>query len=332
MQIREVQASEKNAFNAVVTHPLQSFEWGEFREKTGLEVIRLGLFDGKTLNAGFQITLHPIPKLNYKIGYLPKCILPNLQVLQALKEVGKLNNCLFIKIEPNAKAGKDILLKNGCIYGRPLFTKYTFQLDLTQSEEILLAKMKPKTRYNLRLAQRKGVTITNNDSNASFEDYLKLTMETTKRQKFYAHDEKYHRNLFQVLKPTGMVHLLQACYQNRVLVSWMVFNFNKVLYYPYGASTREDRKVMASNLMMWEAIRFGKKLGCQTFDLWGSLGPNPNPADPWYGFHRFKEGYSPKLIEFIGTYDLVINYKLYKLYNLIDSLRWQWLKLKSLFF
>ena len=86
---------------------------------------------------------------------------------------------------------------------------------------------------------------------------------------------------------------------------------------------------MASNLMMWEAIRFGKKNGAKMFDMWGALGPNPNPKDPWYGFHRFKEGYGAKLTESIGTYDLVINPYLYPLYNLADRLRWVFLKLKS---
>jgi lipid II:glycine glycyltransferase (peptidoglycan interpeptide bridge formation enzyme) len=82
---------------------------------------------------------------------------------------------------------------------------------------------------------------------------------------------------------------------------------------------------------MWQAMLFGKNQGCHTFDLWGSLGPNPKKSDPWYGFHRFKKGYGGKLVEFIGSFDLVINKPLYKLYNIADSLRWKWLKLKNLF-
>ncbi|MBU3979240.1 peptidoglycan bridge formation glycyltransferase FemA/FemB family protein, partial [Patescibacteria group bacterium] len=80
---------------------------------------------------------------------------------------------------------------------------------------------------------------------------------------------------------------------------------------------------------MWEAIRFGKKLGLKKFDMWGALGPNPNPKDPWYGFHNFKEKYAPRYVEFIGSYDLVINPLLYQLYKFADRLRWFYLKLKK---
>jgi len=135
--------------------------------------------------------------------------------------------------------------------------------------------------------------------------------------------------MWQTLFPTGISHLLTATLKEKTLVCWIVFTFNKTLYYPYGASSRQYKNLMASNLMMWETIKLGKKMNCQTFDLWGSLGPNPDPKDPWYGFHRFKEGYNPKLVEFIGTFDLVLNQPIYKLYCLADNLRWKFLKIKS---
>ena len=88
---------------------------------------------------------------------------------------------------------------------------------------------------------------------------------------------------------------------------------------------------MASNLLMWEAIKLGKKLGAKKFDMWGSLGPNYDTDDPWSGFTRFKEGYGTKFVEFTGSYDLVINKNLYKLYNLADKFRGQYLKLRRFF-
>ena len=84
---------------------------------------------------------------------------------------------------------------------------------------------------------------------------------------------------------------------------------------------------MASNLMMWEAIKLGKKHGCKMFDMWGSMGPEPDQRDPWYGFHRFKQGYGGQLTEFVGTYDLVVNKLPYRIYTLADKLRWMGLKL-----
>jgi lipid II:glycine glycyltransferase (peptidoglycan interpeptide bridge formation enzyme) len=105
-----------------------------------------------------------------------------------------------------------------------------------------------------------------------------------------------------------------------------LFVYKDTLYYPYGASSSEHRETMASNLMMWEAIKFGKNLGLKKFDMWGALSPNPDPKDPWYGFHRFKQGYGPELVEFIGSYDLIINPMLYQLYKIADKIRWLILK------
>ena len=94
--------------------------------------------------------------------------------------------------------------------------------------------------------------------------------------------------MWLTLQPAGMAKLMKAAYQGETLVSWILFKFNNVLFYSYGTSSSLHRELMASNLIMWEAIRLGKRLGCSVFDLWGSLGPDPSPKDPWFGFHRFK--------------------------------------------
>ena len=86
---------------------------------------------------------------------------------------------------------------------------------------------------------------------------------------------------------------------------------------------------MASNLLMWEMIQFGKNSGCTLFDLWGSLGPEPDKSNPWYGFHRFKKGYGGDLVEFVGTYDLVLDDPLYSLFTIADKVRWKLLRLRT---
>ena len=131
------------------------------------------------------------------------------------------------------------------------------------------------------------------------------------------------------MRKAGIARLLKATYQNKTLVTWILFAYKDRLFYPYGASSRENREVMASNLMMWEAILYGKKQNLKWFDLWGALGPNPDSKDPWYGFHSFKEGYGGELAEFAGSYDLVVNPPLYKLYRVADRWRWRLLRLKS---
>jgi len=331
MIVREVLEEEKTQFNAVATHPLQSWEWGEFRQKTGIKVIRLGAFEGKALKNSYQLTIHPLPKVSYTIIYFPKGPMPDKIMFEALKKLGIEEKAILIKMEPGIKENEDVknfLLTNGCQKGKPLFTKYTFQLDLQKTEEQLLADMKPKTRYNIRVAQKHGVEIIKDNSPEAFEEYLKLTAETTKRQKFYAHTADYHRQMWETMRSSDIAHLFLAKYQGQALAAYIFFIFNKILYYPYGASTREYREVMPTYALFWEAIKFGQKMGCKLFDMWGSLGPNPNPKDPWYGFHQFKEGFGAELVEFIGTYDLVINPTLYKLFNFVNALRWKFLRLK----
>ena len=125
------------------------------------------------------------------------------------------------------------------------------------------------------------------------------------------------------------MHIFKAMYENKPLTVWIIFVFNGKLYYPYGASSRENKEVMASNLMMWEVIKYGKSLNLNVFDMWGSLGPNPDPKDPFYGFHRFKEGYGGVLAVYLGTFDYVINHQFYPIFRVVEDWRWKLLKLKA---
>jgi lipid II:glycine glycyltransferase (peptidoglycan interpeptide bridge formation enzyme) len=331
--IKEITEKEKSAFDSAATHPLQSWAWGEFRKKTGVGLSRLG-FGEKKIDRVFQITWHRIPYTKFCIGYCPKSVIPNKEEVGAIKIEAKKRRAVFVKFEPNEKLSPETEKKImrladefNWVKGKPLFTKYTFQLDIGKSEEELLKNMHQKTRYNLRLAEKKGVEIVEDSSEQGFEEYWKLMEETTKRQGFFAHGKGYHKKMWQEMTGSGMGHLYKAIYQDKTLTAWMVFILNDTIYYPYGASSNEHREVMASNLMMWEVMRYGKKQGCRLFDMWGSLGPEPDTKDPWYGFHKFKQGYGSELVEFLGTYDLVITPLLYNLYGITDAVRWAGLKL-----
>ncbi len=341
MLIRELREEERSLYNAVVEHPLQSWEWGEFRKQTGVKVERIGFFDNGKLVRALQVTFHDIPLIGRKLGYFPKGPMPDEEQLSVLEQLGKKYNALFVKMEPNVAAqvgnpsAHDTIIRflttRQCVPGRPLFTKYTFQLDLTQSDERINENLSSKTRYNIRLAQKKGVQIFENTTAEGMEQYIKILEETTARQGFYAHSPGYFRTLWKSLGESGNLRIFNAVYNETVVACWVMFIFNGVLYYPYGASSNLYREVMASNLLMWEMIQFGKAQGCHTFDMWGSLGPDANEKDPFFGFHRFKKGYGPKLMEFVGTYDLVLDPIFYKVFTIVDGLRWKWLRLRARF-
>ena len=337
MIVREVEENEKNLYNKTVNHIVQSWEWGEFRRKTGLDLVRMGHFEGQKLISAYQLTFHSLPFFPQTIGYFPKGPMPDKKMIETLKEVAKAKNAAYIKLEPNVilPTGQTVSNIQGnfkklglIVSNKSLFTKYNFLIDLTKSETQLLSAMHPKTRYNINLAQRYGVEVNESTDEIDFDIYLKLYFETTRRQKYFGHTPQYHKFVWQTLASTNMARVLIARYRNVPLVAWMLFNFKDTLYYPYGGSSVEHKEVMASNLIAWEAMRWGKKMGLKIFDMWGALAPDASERDPWYGFHRFKAGYGPVHVEYIGTYDLILKNALYKSLNFADRLRWTFLKMK----
>jgi lipid II:glycine glycyltransferase (peptidoglycan interpeptide bridge formation enzyme) len=349
MHIREVNEKEKEKFNKSADHPLQSWEWGEFRKEWGNKVIRLGVFNGDTITEALQVIFSKIPETKLTIGTVIRGPGPTVEILRELERVGKKENAVFIKLEPNVvmsvnsekqpvESGDDssekllnTMRNYGLVSGKNLFTPTTFWIDLAPSEDALMKSFLSKTRYNIRLAEKKGVEVVEDNSDFAFERYLDLMRETVERQGFYAHTEKYHRLMWKHLHciPSNknnppIARLLTARYKREIITAWIVFVWNDFLYYPYGASSSDIkyRNLMANNLMMWEAIRFGQYLKLKTFDLWG--------REEGKGFTKFKEGYNPKVVEFAGTWDLPTN-SLYYPYRYAEALRWKALRFKSMF-
>lgn len=308
-------------------HPLQSQEWEKARKQMGIETIRLN---------GFLLTFHKIPFTNYKVGYLPRSKMPDKKILEMLYQLGKKNNLIFIKIEPYVEKSKNknqktkLQLKNKKLVKsiHSLFPSWTQILDLTKKEEDLIKNFHPKTRYNIRLAEKKGVIVKEESNDKGFEIFAKLYFETCKRQKYFGHNYQYHKTIWKNLKDK-IAHILIAYFNNTPLAAYELWYKDKTLYYVYGGTSIKYRNFMASNLLMWKAIKLGKKLGAEKFDMWGSLPPNYDLSHPWSGFTRFKQGYGTKFIEFIGSYDLIIKPFLYKIYSIVYFLRQIYLKIKS---
>jgi lipid II:glycine glycyltransferase (peptidoglycan interpeptide bridge formation enzyme) len=318
---------DKNKWNRFATHPLQSWEWGDARLLTGIEVVRLIDNVNNHHSDVFQMTLHPVPHTPFKIGYIPRSALPEKHLLEFLKDFGKKNNVIFIKFEPNitTESHHTAISHDLKESPHPLFPKWTQQLDLRPTEDELFNNLKSKTRYNVRLAEKKGVVVKEESNEKGFEIFSKLYFNTTHRQHYYGHTKNYHSIIWNTLKDS-VAHILIAYLQDDPLAAYELFKFNGVWYYPYGGSSDTHREVMASNLLMWESILLGKRLGAELYDMWGSLPESYDPKDPWSGFTRFKEGYGTKFVEFVGSFDLICNPVLYTLYNTAHSLRSMYLK------
>lgn len=329
MTIRALDTSfDKKRFNAAAIHPLQSWEWGEARKKMGIEVLRLGEFSKDQLENVYQLTFHVIPLPgSYKIGYLPRSRWPSKSALDFIAEYAKKNNVVFVKIEPYEFGVKPKSLPRS---PHPLFPEWSQILNLNTFEGDLLKSMRPKTRYNIRLAQKKGVIVKEMSDEKGFEIFSRLYFDTCRRQKYFGHTPHYHKTVWEGLKK-DIAHIFVASYKDTPLAAYELFRFHDVLYYPYGGTSPEYRNFMAANLLMWESIRFGKKLGAKYFDMWGSLPPQYNEKHPWSGFTRFKQGYGGKFVQFVGSYDLIINPFGYRMYNIIYNLRDIYLQLRKAF-
>lgn len=280
-------------------HPLQSKEWGEFRAENGNLVSRVD---------DFQIVWSKIPHTSFYFGYCGKCQIPSDKDVTNIKNEAKKIGGIGIRFEPNALEGN---MPKGFVRGRRFFTPQTFCLDLTQTEEELLKNMHQKGRYNIRVAQKHNVVI---KESKDIDIFITLSNQTQKRQGFYAHDEKYFRNMWKHLREK-IAHLFVAEYEGQILAAWIVFKYGDTIYYPYGASSDKHRNVMATSLMLWETALWGKKNGCKIYDLWG--------VEEGKGFTKFKEQFGPTLVTFVGTYDLIINPLFYWLFRLMENLRWQ---------
>lgn len=337
--LKIVSEKEKNKFNKFSTHPLQTWEWGDFRNSTGNKVHRLGFYKNKKLYKTILVLSHSIPKSHFQIATLIKGPILDKKELDELKKYAKENIFIFIKMEPNAskqslgkkeyKKAIDNLKSAGAMRGKTLFTPTTFEIDIAKSENDLLTSFHSKTRYNIRKADREGVSVKEDNSDLAFEKYLSLMRETVQRQRFYAHSEKYHRKMWDELhtkmikdKKKPIARLLTATYKSEIITCWIIFVHKDTLYYPYGASTHKYKNVMANNLMLWKAILYGKKNKLKKFDLWG--------REEGKGFTKFKEGYNPTVIDFLGTWDLPTS-NMYYLFRVADLARWGFLRFKSRF-
>lgn len=360
MLIREILPDDQEKYNAAVSHITQSFEWGEFKQRTGVELVRLGKFEDSNLIFGFEMTIHKIPFTNFRVGYLPRIDDITPEIYETLIKIGLEKNCLFIKIEPNilktdtekiqkieelAKDYDATLLK-----AKSIIPENTFIIDLTLSEEEILKKMHEKTRYNIKVSQKHGVEVTQGENADDLSIFLNLQRQTAKRQNFSVHDDSYFLTMREVLrdkkmflqliaeinKPEGYVtpndlNISSLFFKKNTLPlsSIILFKFKDTLYYPYGGSTTEFREKMANHAIHWAAIKLGKSLGCTKYDMWGCLGENPNPKDPWFGFHKFKQGFGGSLTTYCDSYDLVFHKKFYTWFNRLNNLRFTILRLKN---
>ncbi len=325
-------------------HLLQSWTWGEVKSRHGWEAQRLAWLtdEGQPLAAA-QLLLRtqrlPLPGASLAIIYCPKGPLldwrdPELSrtVLAGLRHRARDTGAVFLKIDPDVPLGQGVpghsneeaaplgrrvqqQLDDAGWRASPEQIQYpnTMVLDLTADEDALLKAMKQKTRYNIRLADRRGVQV----RTAHTHEYPRLYQmfaETSARDGFPIRETAYYLDVWETFTKEGLAQPLVAEVDGDPVAGLVVYRFAETAYYLYGMSTDRHREKMPNHLLQWEAIRWAKRHGCTQYDFWGA--PNQfDEEDPLWGVYRFKEGFGARVLRTIGPYDLPVKPAAYRLYQ-----------------
>ncbi len=340
-------------------HVLQSGEWGELKSAFGWQVVRVGAGRSgeDSIVLGAQILFRRLP-LGFSLAYIPKGPVGGGTSSDGLSpEVGwdwerlwpevdnicRRRRAVFLKVEPDlwepagvsydaervphADSATPTVRPSGFRNSpQDIQPARTLLVDLTGEEDQVLARMKQKTRYNIRLAQKKGVVVF---PSADVDTFHRLMVLTGRRDAFGVHSLAYYRRAYELFHPHGACELFLAAYQGEPLAGLMVFARGSRAWYFYGASADEQRERMPNYLLQWEAMRWARARGCTTYDLWGVPDVNEENLEAnftrytggLWGVYRFKRGFGGHLRRAAGSWDRVYRPVLYAFYRLWASKR-----------
>ena len=320
----EVTLSDWNQFISKQpnAHLLQMGEWGELKNNFGWKPVRL-VFNNEV---GAQILFRRLP-LGLTLGYMPKLAFSFQQLAisddfwKEVDSVCKKNRAVFLKVEPDSWTEEfNFQLSTFKLSTHNIQPPRTISISIKEDEEQILARMKPKCRYNIRLAEKKGITVRAWDDIPAFHEMMTVTGG---RDKFGVHSKEYYQRAYELFHPKGTCELLVAEFEGKPLASLMVFANGKRAWYVYGASNDQERNRMPTYLLQWEAIRWAKARGCDEYDLWGVPDENEETLeaqfeshhDGLWGVYRFKRGFGGEVKRAAQALDRVYNPLLYWLYT-----------------
>ncbi len=319
----------------VASHPqghlLQLSQWGALKARFGWQAVRLALETDGQLRAGAQVLFRHLP-LGRTLAYVPKGPVMDFtddaaaQLWPAVHALARSRRAIWLKVEPEWPDDPALATR---LFGwgfRPspqtIQPRRTMWVDLAADGDAILAGMKSKTRYNVRLASRKGVQVRRGTLD-DFDAFYALMQSTSARDGFPVHSREYYHTAYRLFVPAGMARLFLAFYEGELLGALMAFACDEKAWYFYGASSDRHRNRMPNHLLQWEAMKWAKAQGCTAYDLWGI--PDEDEAtleaqfaerrDGLWGVYRFKRGFGGRVQRYVGAYDAVYSPLWYKLYT-----------------
>jgi peptidoglycan pentaglycine glycine transferase (the first glycine) len=335
---------EELASNAIFGHLLQTHAWANLQEKLNRTSIRIAIGEagekGEHQKPVLIAQLFVMPLMFGKTYlYCPRGPIfttnkednNRAQIIdafaKAVKTHARREKSIFLRVEPAWLAHDkhnlaDALRQVGfTVSNHHMQPAQTRTIDLTLSEDEILAQMKQKARYNIRLAARKGVIIESTTSAQAIDDFYRLLAQTTSRNEFAGHEKSYYRYMIEELGKHNMITIYQAKVENEIIASIIVAFHQASAIYLHGASSYEHRKLMAPYLLQWKAIQDAKQRGCATYDFWGVAPEGASTDHRWAGVTRFKDGFGGTYQEFVGTWQLPLQKAWYTLFQAAQFVR-----------
>jgi lipid II:glycine glycyltransferase (peptidoglycan interpeptide bridge formation enzyme) len=286
---------------------LQSWRWGELQSRFGWRVERLAFHGGRSGVCSLQRSGALFP--GGAIYYVPRgpavAERERLLVLDTVERRAAAGGGLVLRVEPNALVGDEwpaFFEGRGFTKGKAVQPEATRLLRIDRDPESLKAGFKPKTRYNLNLAEKKGVQVRGSRDVATF---ARLAQDTGKRQGIHLPGVAYYQAALELFGPSDEVRLYLAEHEGDVLGGIMVFRFGRTAYYLFGGSGDQKRELMPNYLLHWQAMLDFKAMGCDSYDWWG-IPEEPAPDHPWFGLYRFKTGFGGETVRYVGLYEHVL--------------------------
>jgi len=297
---------------------LQSWEWGEFQKQVSGLVWRIGVEnDLGEIVATAKIIKKSLPmgKSYFYCGRGPQFKSSNWDneagkiLFDEIKRLAAEEEAMFLRFDPTFSMTDIDFLTVKTLDIQP---SKTLVLDLNKGEEDLLKDMHQKTRYNIKLAEKKGVKIVEADA-GRFEEFWNLMAQTGDRDEFSTHGRSYYQAMLNL--PKDFLKLFFAEHKDKVLVGNIMVFFGDTVSYIHGGSANENRELMAPHLLQWHTIKLAKQLGYRYYDLCGIS------EERWPGVTRFKEGFGGREINYPGTFDAVYDEGWYSIYKMVRKVR-----------
>jgi lipid II:glycine glycyltransferase (peptidoglycan interpeptide bridge formation enzyme) len=345
-------------WNAIIAglprpHLLQTWEWGQVKSAGWTVQPQVWRGDnGQPIAAALVLerAAFLIPGLPLRVLYVPRGPLLDWSnaearrtALDGLQRLARQRGAIFVKIDAEVPVGTGVpgtetehedpvgqaltgeLLGRGWLFSpEQVQFRNTVLIDLRADEATLLARMKQKTRYNLRLAEKKGVQVRVGTLD-DLPQLYRIYAETSVRDGFVIRPEGYYVQVWRLFMERGMAQPLIAEVEGEPVAGLVLFWFGGTAWYMHGMSREAHREKMPNYLLQWEAMRQAKAAGCERYDLWGA--PDEfNPSDSMWGVFRFKEGLGGEVVRTIGAWDYPVHPRLYRAYTQLLPRLLDWMR------